>query len=97
MPEKSRHKKPPDRNSSLQDTFKELEPYLGIGITFTVSILVMLFFGRWLDRQLGTGPWLLITGAALGLIFGFIHMFSTLNSLQQNGKSDRNSEEHDAE
>lgn len=73
--------KKPDQSSSLLETYRQLEPYLGIGLTFAVAILACLFLGRWLDGMLGTYPWLMIIGAALGLTLGFIHLITTLNAL----------------
>jgi len=86
-------KTPPNHNSqsALWEAYRKLEPYLGLGVSFSVTILVFLFLGRWLDQQWGTSPWLLISGAALGLILGFIHMISTLNTLMNEEKSSNHS------
>jgi F0F1-type ATP synthase assembly protein I len=44
--------------------------FAGIGIQFALTIVVFAFLGIWLDRRLGTSPWLVIVmvfgGAALG-------------------------------
>lgn len=80
--------KKPDQSSSLLETYRQLEPYLGIGLTFAVSILAFLFLGHWLDGVLGTYPWLMIIGAALGLTLGFIHLITTLNA-QTKQESDK--------
>ncbi|MCF7803713.1 MAG: AtpZ/AtpI family protein [Candidatus Marinimicrobia bacterium] len=80
---KNRQPQEHDNQTPLWETYRRMEPYLGLGFTFTVTILAFLFLGRWLDSKWGTSPWLLITGAALGLILGFVHMFSTLNQLNQ--------------
>ncbi|MBM4194929.1 MAG: AtpZ/AtpI family protein [Gemmatimonadetes bacterium] len=44
---------------------------LGLGLQFVVTILVCLFAGQWLDRRLGTTPWLLLAGMLLGGALGF--------------------------
>lgn len=93
---KKHWKKPNQSSSSLLETYQQLEPFLGIGITFAVSILAFLFLGRWLDSLLGTYPWLMIVGAALGLALGFIHMISTLNTLT-NHESDKHKAGRDEE
>jgi len=86
--------KPKKRNepSDLWEAYRKAEPYLSLGITFTVTILAFLFFGRWLDTKLGTSPWLLITGAALGMILGFVHMIATLNNLSEQEKKEKEQE-----
>ncbi|MBS1271291.1 MAG: hypothetical protein MAGBODY4_00420 [Candidatus Marinimicrobia bacterium] len=95
---KSRNNKPEsperDQTNSLLETYQKLEPYLGLGLTFTVTILAFLFFGRWLDSRFGTSPWLLITGAAVGMILGFIHLYYTVIQLNQ---SDSQTKDKDAE
>ena len=46
-------------------------PMAGIGIQFAVTLLVCLFSGQWLDRRLGTGPWLMLVGMLVGGAAGF--------------------------
>lgn len=40
--------------------------YASVGLQFGLGILVFTFAGSWLDRRLGTSPWLLMLGVALG-------------------------------
>ena len=44
--------------------------FAGVGIQFAVTIVLFAFAGIWLDRRLGTSPWLVLVmvlgGAALG-------------------------------
>lgn len=40
--------------------------YASVGLQFGLGILVFTFAGSWLDRRLGTGPWLLLAGVLLG-------------------------------
>ncbi len=78
------------QSSQLWNAYRQAEPYIGLGITFTLSVLGFLFLGRWLDSRLSTTPWLMIAGAALGLTLGFIHMISTINNLSgKNQAEDR--------
>ena len=46
-------------------------PMAGIGSQFAVTLLVCLFAGQWLDRRLGTGPWLMLVGMVVGGGVGF--------------------------
>lgn len=53
---------------------KETKPwarFLGIGLNLAVAILAGFFAGYWADKKLHTAPWLMIGGAALGMIGGF--------------------------
>ena len=40
--------------------------YGSIGLQFGVGLVVFTLAGNWLDRRLGTGPWLLLVGVMLG-------------------------------
>ncbi len=51
---------------------------LNFGWNLLISIIVLGFFGRWLDGKLGTEPWLLIVGILLGIAVGFKGLFVQL-------------------
>ncbi|GAB4203818.1 MAG: hypothetical protein OHK0013_18250 [Sandaracinaceae bacterium] len=42
-----------------------------VGTELTVSILIGLFGGHWLDGRLGSRPWLTLLGLLLGVAAGF--------------------------
>jgi len=50
-------------------------PYLGIGFDLVVPLLVGVFGGRWLDRRVGTTPWLVLVGAVLGAAAGMLSVY----------------------
>jgi len=52
--------------------------FAGVGLQFAISILVFLYLGQWLDRKLGTEPWLLIGGVFLGAGASFYSMYRKL-------------------
>jgi F0F1-type ATP synthase assembly protein I len=47
---------------------------IGIGFEFLAAIVVMGAVGWWLDRKLGTSPWLLLAGGAVGFAAGLTLM-----------------------
>jgi ATP synthase protein I len=51
---------------------------MGVGLQFAASILLFLFLGMWLDKRLGTAPWLLIAGVFLGGTAGFYSIYRRL-------------------
>lgn len=51
---------------------------LGAGLQFAGAIILFLFVGRWLDGRLGTEPWLLLLGVAVGAVGGFISLYRQL-------------------
>ena len=46
-----------------------------VGIQFPVAIVLGFFFGRWLDAQLGTHPWLTGLFSLFGIAAGFVNLF----------------------
>lgn len=50
--------------------YKEIGPYLGLGLQLAVTVTVMVFIGVWLDRQFDTNPILTIIFAFLGVFTG---------------------------
>ena len=62
----------------------------GVGIQFALAILVFLYLGQWLDRKLGTAPWLLIIGVFLGAGLGFYSMYRKLMAAQARADEARN-------
>ena len=68
----------PSGKGDWTSALREAAPYLGIGTSFAASVLLGLGLGYWLDRRLGTSPWLFLIGAALGLLAGFIQFSKTV-------------------
>ena len=71
--------RPPEagRNASGRP-FRSASTWLNvsiIGIQFPVAIAIGYFFGRFLDRHLGTWPWLTILFSVFGIAAGFVNLF----------------------
>jgi ATP synthase protein I len=52
------------------------------GFEFAVAILLGVFAGQWLDRRIGTAPWLVILGVAVGAAAGFYNLYRTLTTVR---------------
>ena len=52
--------------------------YLGLGLQFAAAILLFVYLGQWLDRRLGTEPWLLLIGVFVGAGGGFYSIYRKL-------------------
>lgn len=63
--------------------------YATIGIQFALSLLLFLFLGQWLDRRLGTGPWLTLAGVFLGAGASFYGMYRRIMAAQERAERDR--------
>lgn len=55
--------------ASTRDTVRSLK-LSSVGLELALSVLIGLFAGRWLDRKLGSDPWLMILGICLGFAAG---------------------------
>jgi F0F1-type ATP synthase assembly protein I len=40
--------------------------YASVGFQFAAGLMLFTFAGSWLDKRLGTSPWLLLAGVMLG-------------------------------
>lgn len=56
--------------------------FAGLGLQFVIAILGGVYGGQWLDRKLGSAPWLLIIGMFLGAGLSFYSMYSKLMKAQ---------------
>lgn len=74
--------KPPRPN------FRKLAELSSIGLMLPSSIIVGLFFGYFLDRWLGTGPWLLLIFTVLGVVSGLLSLFRALKKYDQDRSPD---------
>lgn len=54
-----------------------------IGIVLVVSIFIGWGFGSWLDKKLGTSPWLMLVFTLLGIAAGFIEMIRIAQQLSK--------------
>jgi ATP synthase protein I len=58
-----------------RDLFKATGQYMGLGLTWALSVMLFLGVGAWLDGRLGTSPFLLIAGAFVGAAAGFYSLY----------------------
>ena len=52
--------------------------FAGVGIQVAITIVLFAFAGIWLDRRLGTSPWLVIIMVFGGASLGFWSMVRRL-------------------
>ena len=58
--------------------YRKLAALSSLGLMLPSSIAVGLFLGYFLDKQLGTDPWLLIAFTLFGVASGFLSLFRGL-------------------
>ena len=67
----------------------------GAGVQFGAILVLSSFAGLWLDRQLGTSPWLLIVIVFLGAAAAFYSLYRKLMKGQRLGDRRVTSERRD--
>ena len=60
----------PDKIKGVNNFYKEIGPYLGLGLQLAVTVTIMVFIGVWLDGKFNTDPVLTIIFAFLGVFAG---------------------------
>ncbi len=80
-----------ENKDKLPDTLRGLARYSHLGITFAATILLCLFGGQYLDKKLGTEPYLTLTGAFLGSAGGFYYIIKSVTE----GQEDNNEKKKD--
>jgi ATP synthase protein I len=66
--------------------------YAGVGLQFALTIVVFMFAGMWLDRRLGTSPWLIILFVFGGAAAGFYSVYRKLMAAQRRADEVRRAE-----
>ena len=65
--------------SGDQGAWKALAELSSIGFALVIATVIGLVGGYYADRLLGTSPWLLLLGLALGIAAGFVNLFRSVN------------------
>jgi F0F1-type ATP synthase assembly protein I len=62
----------------MQQNWKGLGTYGTVGLELSLSIVVGLLAGQWLDKKFGTAPWLMLIGLAYGIAAGARALYRAL-------------------
>jgi ATP synthase protein I len=64
--------------------WKALGELSTIGLTLVVATVIGLAGGYYLDRWLGTSPWLTLIGLLFGIAAGFVNLFRSVKRAERN-------------
>jgi ATP synthase protein I len=67
-----------------QNAWKALGELSAVGIALVLATVIGLAGGYYLDRWLGTSPWLTLIGLLFGIAAGFVNL---IRSVKRAGKS----------
>jgi len=71
----------PDTPEDKQPWGRVYGPFLTLGLQLAITVVAFFFLGKWLDEWLGTTPWLMLGGLAVGVTGGMISFFRTVIAL----------------
>ena len=66
-----------------QSAWKALGELSTVGITLVLATVIGLAGGYYLDKWLGTKPWLTLIGLGFGIAAGFVNLFRTVNRAER--------------
>jgi|APIni6443716594_1056825.scaffolds.fasta_scaffold36170_3 ATP synthase protein I len=72
----------PDKIKGGNNFYKDVGPYVGLGLQLAVTVTAMVFLGIWLDGQFETKPILTIILAFFGVFAG---MYTFIKSVLKAG------------
>ncbi|HEX9819407.1 MAG TPA: AtpZ/AtpI family protein [Methylomirabilota bacterium] len=64
--------------------WKALGELSTIGLALVIATVIGLAGGYYLDRWLGTSPWLTLIGLVLGIAAGFVNLFRAVKRAEKN-------------
>ena len=64
-----------EQRSGPREIVRASGRHMGLGLAFALSILLFMGGGAWLDSKLGTTPFLMVLGAAVGAGAGFYSLY----------------------
>jgi len=64
-----------DGNKGFERALREAAPYLGIGTSLAVTVLICLWIGHAVDRRFGSEPVGILVGAVVGLAGAALHFY----------------------
>ncbi len=70
----------------IASSYRKAGPYIDASWQLAGAVGLGTLAGWWLDKKLGTGPWLLVGGALFGIGIGFYMFFKILMNLGKDKK-----------
>jgi ATP synthase protein I len=69
---------PDKKQKGVSKYYKEIGPYIGLGLQLAISVTVMVFIGIWLDGIFETDPILTVVFSFLGVFVGMYTFIRTV-------------------
>ncbi len=89
MNQNQKKKNQQKKKADLNKTYRDIGPYLGLGTQLAATIVLMFFFGRWLDQYFDTEPWLTISFSMFGGFAGIYNVIKATLNLNKKQQSEK--------
>jgi len=73
----------PDNLKGTSKIYKDIGPYIGLGMQLAVTVTLMVFLGVWIDGAVNTKPVLTIIFSFLGVFAG---LYTFIKQVLKSGK-----------
>lgn len=70
----------------IASSYRKAGPYIDASWQLAGAVGLGTLAGWWLDKRLGTSPWILVVGALFGIGLGFYLFFKILMNLNKGQK-----------
>lgn len=77
----------PEDNSGFAKSFRDVGPYLGLGLQLAITIIAAVLLGSWLDDKFYQKYTFTLIFAFLGIGVGLYNLIKTVNYLDKQSKS----------
>jgi len=76
-----------DMFPGLGQAYRNVGPYLTLGIQLAAAVVLFFLVGWWLDTRMGTSPAFTLIGMLLGFVGGMIKFFRSAAEMSKKDKS----------
>jgi ATP synthase protein I len=83
---KEPNERPEGIGEGVASSYRKAGPYIDASWQLAGAVGLGTLGGWWLDKKLGTSPWLLVVGALFGIGLGFYLFFKILMNLNKSHK-----------
>lgn len=77
-----------DKKDSIHNYYKEVGPYVTLGLQLAVTVGLMVFVGYWIDSKNGTSPLYTLIFSILGIASGLYNFLKTVFRYSEKDKNE---------
>jgi hypothetical protein len=83
------------RNERLKTALEHVNVGVSFGVGLALRLFIFYYGGDWVDRKLGTEPWIAFAGILLAIGLSFYQLINEMAGDKTGGSSDETSDNED--